>query len=203
MSGDAWLVDLDGTLYRPRPVRLAMALELGLRGWSAIPVLRTFRHEHERLRAELRQRGADPFRLQIERTAALLGRSAAEVEQVVRDWMIHRPGPWLRRFRRRELLQEIADFRRGGGRTALVSDYPARDKLRAMGSLALFDVVVSVGEPGGPERLKPCPDGLLIAAEAGAITSTFDGSPAHEGEVVAAAPGLHAALLATLADIAD
>ena len=33
-----------------------------------------------------------------------------------------------------------------------------------MGSLALFDVVVSVGEPGGPERLKPCPDGLLLAA---------------------------------------
>ncbi len=60
----------------------------------------------------------------------------------------------------------IRDFRGRGGRTALVSDYPARDKLRAIGSLELFEVVVASGEPGGPLRLKPDPSGMLRAAEA-------------------------------------
>src|SRR6185295_11178284 len=31
----AWLVDLDGTLYRAAPVKLAMAFELALLGWGA------------------------------------------------------------------------------------------------------------------------------------------------------------------------
>jgi FMN phosphatase YigB (HAD superfamily) len=165
VSDAAWLVDLDGTLYRARPVQLAMTCELALGGWSAIPILRAFRHEHERLRTELVDTGRDPFGLQVERTATALGCPADRVEHVVRVWMIRRPGRWLRAFRRRDLLREIAAFRRGGGRTALVSDYPATEKLGALGALDLFDAVVSVGEPGGPRRLKPWPDGLLRAAE--------------------------------------
>lgn len=161
---DAWLVDLDGTLYAPAPVRLAMAAELGLLGWGALPVLRRFRREHEALRA-LGLEG-DPFRLQLERTAAALGAPADRVEASVRDWMLERPGKWLSLFRRRALLAEIAGFRAKGGRTALVSDYPARQKLAALGASALFDVVVASGEPQGPLRLKPHPGGFLSAAAA-------------------------------------
>ena len=36
----AWLVDLDGTLYHPLPVKLGMALELGTMGWSVVGLLR-------------------------------------------------------------------------------------------------------------------------------------------------------------------
>jgi HAD superfamily hydrolase (TIGR01549 family) len=79
--------------------------------------------------------------------------------------MIERPGRWLAAFRRRALLAEIEAFRSAGGRTALVSDYPARRKLEALGASALFDAVVASGEPGGPRRLKPHPDGYLRAAE--------------------------------------
>ena len=53
-----------------------------------------------------------------------------------------------------------------GGRTAVVSDYPARKKLAALGEPELFEVVVASGEPGGPKRLKPDPEGYLRAAEA-------------------------------------
>jgi HAD superfamily hydrolase (TIGR01549 family) len=59
----------------------------------------------------------------------------------------------------------VSEFRTAGGKTALVSDYPATGKLRALGALELFDLVVSNGEPGGPSRLKPHPEGYLSAAE--------------------------------------
>jgi FMN phosphatase YigB (HAD superfamily) len=161
---DAWLVDLDGTLYLGRPVRFAMALELGLLGLGAALLLRRFRKMHEELR-ELGVEG-DPFRIQIERTAEALGRPADEIERVVRTWMIERPAKWLGLFRRRQLLTEIAAFRAAGGRTALVSDYPARRKLEALGASSLFDAVVASGEPDGPLRLKPHPSGMLRAAAA-------------------------------------
>lgn len=45
--------------------------------------------------------------------------------------------------------------------------------------------------------------GVLIAAEAGARTSDFEGGEATPAEVVAAAPGVHAALLALLAASRD
>ena len=160
----AWLVDLDGTLYVQAPVRLAMAAELSLLGWPSLRFLRQFRREHEAVR-ELGLEG-DPFRLQIERTAQALAASPSAVEATVRDWMIERPTKWLPLFRRRELLAELAAFRATGGRTALVSDYPARRKLEALGASGLFDIVVASGEPDGPTRLKPHPGGMLRAAAA-------------------------------------
>lgn len=168
MSGDekhaAWLVDLDGTLYVQMPVRLAMAAELSLLGWSSARLLQQFRREHENVR-ELELEG-DPFRLQVERTAKALSASPSTVEASVRNWMIERPAKWLPLFRRRALLAEIDGFRARGGRTALVSDYPARRKLAALGASHLFDVVVASGEPDGPTRLKPHPGGMLRAAAA-------------------------------------
>jgi HAD superfamily hydrolase (TIGR01549 family) len=163
-ASQAWLVDLDGTLYAPAPVKLLIAAELAVGGWAAAKVLRRFREEHERVR-ELGLEG-DPFALQIARTAEALGRAPADVEGHVRHWMIERPGRWLAAFRRQALLQEIEAFRRAGGRTALVSDYPAQRKLEALGATALFDAVIASGEPGGPTRLKPHPDGYLRAAAA-------------------------------------
>jgi putative hydrolase of the HAD superfamily len=168
---DAWLVDLDGTLYTQRWVRLAMAVELVLLGQSAIKTLRQFRHEHEAMREEQHQSSAlapthdSPFAGQLARTAHKLGVPATDVERVVRHWMIERPGKWIRRFPRRGLLAELRAFKEGGGRTALVSDYPAERKLEALGVRGLFDVIVANGEINGPRRLKPDPEGYLRAAE--------------------------------------
>ena len=162
-SPRAWIVDLDGTLYHAAPVKLAMALEVALFGARAAPALRRFRIEHERVRLDGAAPAADPFETQLARAAAR-GSDAATLRGVVDEWMIRRPGKWLRLARRRGLLAELARFRAGGGRSALVSDYPARAKLAALGATALFDAVVACGEPGGPPRLKPSPEGLLAAA---------------------------------------
>jgi phosphoglycolate phosphatase/putative hydrolase of the HAD superfamily len=159
---DAWLLDLDGTLYRARWVKLLMAAELAFGGWNAVWPLRRFRLEHELIRGL--GGGSDPFRLQLARTAEALGMGEDALEGLVQRWMIERPGRWLARFKRRELLEEIRAFRAGGGKTAVVSDYPAKSKLRVLEASALFDVVVASGEPGGPRRLKPDPGGYLRAA---------------------------------------
>lgn len=161
----AWLIDLDGTLYDARWVKLLMVLELGLFGWRAFRLLRQFRKQHELLRETKHSPRPDPFALQLETTAQVLGADPLVVRGVVEEWMFQRPGKWLRPFRRRELLQSISDFREGGGKTALVSDYPARIKLEALGVSELFDEIVASGEPGGPTRLKPDPEGYLLAAE--------------------------------------
>ncbi|MEO6600645.1 MAG: HAD family phosphatase [Polyangiaceae bacterium] len=168
---DAWLVDLDGTLYSARWVKLAMALELGLFGWSAVATLRQFRHDHEALREEV-ARGEplavsypSPFAAQLARSADALQVPFAQVERVVQDWMFERPGKWIRRFPRRSLLAELGAFKAQGGRAALVSDYPAERKLTALGARDLFEVIVANGEQHGPRRLKPDPEGYLRAAE--------------------------------------
>lgn len=164
-SYDAWLLDLDGTLYHPTPVKLAMAVELALFGWGVVGAIRRFRSEHELLRAEDLPVLESPYRTQLERTAAALGLETSKLEAVIASWMQERPGKWIRAFRRSALLLELEAFRGAGGKTALVSDYPARAKLRALGVDALFDVVVASGEPGGPRHLKPNPDGYRTAAE--------------------------------------
>src|SRR6185369_10113136 len=103
---DAWLVDLDGTLYTQRWVKLAMAVELVLFGRSAIKTLRQFRHEHEAMREEQTANRAlspiheSPFAGQLARTAEKLGLPVADVERVVRHWMIERPGKWIGRGKR-------------------------------------------------------------------------------------------------------
>jgi phosphoglycolate phosphatase/putative hydrolase of the HAD superfamily len=46
-----------------------------------------------------------------------------------------------------------------------VSDYPATSKLLALGLSDYFDQVVSNGETEGLRRIKPSPDGYLLAAQ--------------------------------------
>jgi FMN phosphatase YigB (HAD superfamily) len=162
----AWLIDLDGTLYRQRPVRAMLAIELVLWGRSAIKILHTFRREQEQLRLDQLPCDSDPFRVQIQRTAQRLGLAEACVSDVVEHWMFDRPGRWLRAYRRRFFLRLISSYQRHGGRTALVSDYPARRKLAAMGlGEHVFEQVIACGEPGGPHGFKPMPVGLLMAAQ--------------------------------------
>ncbi len=162
---DAWLIDLDGTLYRQKPVRWLMAAELLLLAPHRIRTIQCFRREQERMRAEGCKAGGCPYAAQLDRTAAALGCTVERLRPVICEWMERRPAKWLRMFSRRPLLDEIARFRAAGGKTALVSDYPAAAKLAGMRAGELFDVVVASGEEGGPLALKPDPAGYLLAAE--------------------------------------
>jgi FMN phosphatase YigB (HAD superfamily) len=178
-SYDAWLIDLDGTLYWQTPVRWLMAAELLLLAPHCVRAVQRFRQEHECLRREPTASVATktPYEMQLDRTATALNCSPASLAAVIHQWMERRPGKWLHLFRRRGLLHEIAAFRAAGGKTALVSDYPATIKLAGMGIERLFDVVVANGEAGGPAALKPDPSGYLQAA-------TLLGSPPEKCLVI-------------------
>ncbi len=164
----AWILDLDGTLYSPKPLKFAMAAELAFSGWKHIRLIRDFRHAHELVRHSIEHLQSDgdqstPFQRQLAITANELAMPVEHVRSVTAEWMIHRPCKWLRLFRRRWLIDQIRWFRSNGGMTAVVSDYPAIDKLRAMNTGRLFDIVVSNGESHSPSELKPSPDGILTA----------------------------------------
>lgn len=164
----AWLCDLDGTLYKPRGLKLVMTVELLLFGLPDLRTIRTFREQHEKLRADAaagEEWGRLPFEEQLARTANQLGVDEARVRERVEHWMIERPLRWLAYFRRDDLMREISDFRGQGGKTAVVSDYPARRKLHSLQLSDLFDIVIANGESDGPEALKPTPVGYLKAAE--------------------------------------
>src|SRR6185503_14821678 len=129
-----------GTLYRALPVKAAMAGELVLYGRNVVPTLQKFRSAHE----ILRKRGHtsdDPYRAQIAHVAHELQMAEEAVALAVKEWMHERPGRWIRRFLRHGLIGEIRGFRERGGKTALVSDYPARTKLAGAGISDLFDHV--------------------------------------------------------------
>lgn len=153
-------------MYRPLLVKLAMGANLLLSGRKALPAIRAFRHAHEKLRDKSDAGGGSPYERQLAMAAQDCGWEPQRLAETVHEWMIKRPGPWLRRARRATLIAEIESFRAQGGRCALVSDYPASEKLAAMGIADLFETVVCNGEPGGPEQLKPDPQGYLLAAKA-------------------------------------
>jgi len=161
---DAWLVDLDGTLYQPAPLKVIMAASVVLLGPVAMRVIFQFRKEHEAIRHEGLTCSPSPYATQIERTAKAINMAPAKVEALVEKCMFERPLPFLPRLKRKDLIAEIGAFRNDGGRTAIVSDYPAQKKLAALGVAELFDRVVASGEPSGPSKLKPAPDGYLLAA---------------------------------------
>lgn len=164
----AWLLDLDGTLYHPRPIKLCMGLEL-LTNPRVIPVLREFRKQHQQLREQQYRSTNDtshsPFEEQIKRVCDKMHLPHDQVRQIVLEWMVAKPGKWIRLFQRRKLIDQVREFRDRGGKTAIVSDYPATEKLTAMGISHLFDVVIASGEPDGPTALKPYPEGFLRAAQ--------------------------------------
>jgi FMN phosphatase YigB (HAD superfamily) len=168
-SPKAWLLDLDGTLYKAGPLKLVMGAELALLGLGALGTVRAFRKQHEHIREEQAENPTlsfepSPLAEQLRRTAEKLGKSEVDVKRIIDSWMLDRPVRYLGRFRRRSLLDEIRAFRDAGGRTAVISDYPARKKLEALDATHLFDVVVSNGEHPDLKRLKPAPDGMLLAA---------------------------------------
>jgi HAD superfamily hydrolase (TIGR01509 family) len=95
--------------------------------------------------------------------ADVLGTSPDEVERIVDEWMYRRPLKWLRWCRRRGLVEFLDWLDRNGLRKGVLSDYPAEDKLDALGLSGRFDPIVSAVDPG-VDAFKPDPRGYLEAA---------------------------------------
>jgi FMN phosphatase YigB (HAD superfamily) len=157
--------DVDGTLYRQRPLRLRMARDILIhtllkRDLSAIAVLARYRRIRERLGDE---QVVDFERALIAQTATATANSQDSVRAIVSEWVEQRPLGYLAACRYPNLPQLFAGLRRSGKSIGILSDYPAEAKLEALGLTA--DYVVFAGDEN-IGILKPHPRGLesLIAA---------------------------------------
>jgi putative hydrolase of the HAD superfamily len=160
--------DVDGTLYRQRPLRLRMARDLALHaltgGLGTVTVLRRFRH----LREALGEARAEGFagRL-IAETAADSGRTPDEVRAIVGRWIDRHPLPYLLGCRYPGLVALFDGLRRHGKTIGVLSDYPAMAKLSALELAA--DHIVTADDPE-IGVLKPHPKGLAALIERAAAT---------------------------------
>lgn len=151
--------DVDGTLYRQRPVRLRMAAALVAdalrkRSLSTIRALGRYR----RLREDMADREASGFEAELAgAVAAATGLAPAEVAMLVDHWINRRPLPLLLRARY-PVVDRLFDAIRASGRgIGVLSDYPAAAKLEALGLAA--DHVAAAGD-AAVGVMKPSPAGL-------------------------------------------
>ena len=157
---DLVVFDVDGTLYDQRRLRFAMLRRLLAATWQTrsldtLQTLRTFRQVREALGD---QPGADFMTLQYARTASRHHKTEDEVRALATDWLEQRPLPLLAGCRYPHLDTLFAGLRAAGKQIAVFSDYPARDKLAALGLQAQTIVCAT---DAGIARLKPDPCGLL------------------------------------------
>ena len=163
--------DVDGTLYRQRPLRLRMARDLVLHAvtkaeFAPIAVLGKFRRIRERLGEER----TDGFEATlIAEAAAASGRSPEAVQALVDDWIETRPLPYLAACRYDGVAELFEGLRRHGKTIGVLSDYPAKAKLAALGLAA--DHVVTAGDPG-VGILKPHPRGLQVLMDRAGVAPT-------------------------------
>ncbi len=161
----AVIFDVDGTLYCQAKLRRRMGVELAryycLRPWRLrdLKILRDFRRERER-------RALHPVD-DLENAQHLWAVQASgvpveRVRNVVEHWMLSAPLRHLGCCRYPGVSEFFARLRALGVRTGILSDYPAKDKLVALGLSG--DCVVCATDQG-VGRLKPAPDGLLFIAK--------------------------------------
>lgn len=160
---DLVVFDLDGTLYDARRLRrrmlaLLLADAARARSLDTLRVLRCFRAVREALAEE----GQDFSAWQYMRTANLMACECARVQALVHHWIEQAPLPLLRACRWRGVEQVFEDLRAAGKTIAVWSDYPAADKLAALGLSA--DLVVCASDEA-VGRLKPDPRGLVLAMQ--------------------------------------
>jgi HAD superfamily hydrolase (TIGR01509 family) len=162
-------MDLDGTLYHQGPLRLRMLAELCARSLALGPAraralarrLSCFRRVREELRA-LGHGAQSLATLQYSEPARLLGEPVEEVERSVREWMHERPLAHLARYRRMDLESFLRRAHDRGLVLGVFSDYPAEDKLAALGLRGAFDVVLAATDED-VNAFKPHPRGFEVA----------------------------------------
>jgi FMN phosphatase YigB (HAD superfamily) len=164
----AIVFDVDGTLYRQDPVRLAMFFRLigahlhrPLAGVRTFRWLQAYRKAQERLRHES-PNGNNLADRQLILASQWTGVPPWVLRSCVRRWMEEEPLDLLRPHLR-DGLPELLDAAAGRAlRLGVCSDYPASEKLAAMGIAGFFQAVVSA-QDAEVQRFKPHPRILDVA----------------------------------------
>jgi HAD superfamily hydrolase (TIGR01549 family) len=166
----AILLDVDGTLYHQEALRCFMGLELCTllvskqSGQAAYRIWRSLNY-FRRIREELRLLGAPAVALatlQYVEAAQRTGEEQAYIEEVVAEWMYQRPLKYLWLCRRRGLKAFLTFLKSQGFQVGVFSDYPALDKLQALGLAGTMSLTLCATDPE-INAFKPHPKGFLHA----------------------------------------
>ena len=196
----AVLLDVDGTLYDQRYLRLLMIMELwalplssySLR--SAYNTWQAIRH-FRRVREELRTWGQPAgclARLQYIEAAKQSGIDLTTMESSVSEWLYERPLKYLRRCRFPGIPAFLSFLTSANLRVGVFSDYPAADKLEALDLIDAIPLVLCATDPE-INALKPHPNGLLRACSLWGVSPDevlYVGDRPEVDAVAAAAAGM-------------
>ena len=132
----AILLDVDGTLYCAKALRVALALELALsyatRPWRLreLRALRYYRALHNGAVS-----GAENEQACSDQTARRYGLTQDHLRRLIDQWLEQRPLKYVRWFRNRRLLAAVARQKARGAVIILYSDYPTAQKAQALKGL--------------------------------------------------------------------
>jgi HAD superfamily hydrolase (TIGR01549 family) len=182
--------DVDGTLYRQRPLRLKIGRDMVIHtvakcDLNVVSVVSSYRRIRERLAAE---EVVDFEHVLIAETAEATSMSPESVHAIVSEWIETRPLRYLRSCLFSGVPQLFAGLQRAGKKIGIFSDYPATEKLAAMGLAAHH--VVAASDIG---LLKPDATGLqwlMAAASTTAHETLFIGDRADRDGVAGQRAGV-------------
>jgi FMN phosphatase YigB (HAD superfamily) len=160
----ALIFDVDGTLYRQAPVRAGMLLRLishclgaPFDGFRTVRFLREYRRLQEELRA-----GASAGD-QLPSACARLRVDPEWAGECVEKWMHRYPLDLIRKAIYADVTPFLIKAKKRGLRLGVFSDYPAAQKLQAMGIAHYFSSILSAGDARAGV-FKPDPRGILAVA---------------------------------------
>ncbi len=154
-----YVFDLDGTLYDQPKLRLTMAMRLMLYYMChPFSVKELFILQHFRKVKDAWCGGSSEEDI-YQKVAADKGVGADKVAQTVKRWIYDNPLSALKSAKDVYLAGWIARLRQEGKTVVVLSDYPAKDKLKALD--------ITVDKDYGPDddridELKPSPKGLQV-----------------------------------------
>lgn len=161
----AVIFDVDGTLYDQKKLRRLMAFELFKAcllnpvNWQEVRIVYHFRKEREK-RACSEVCGIE--NAQYSWAAERMGVPPERVREAIRKWMYEVPLKYLFNCRYPGAGQFIELLKKKGIHTAVFSDYPSAEKLRAM--KISCNLIVSATDHE-VDKLKPDPRGAYIITE--------------------------------------
>ena len=154
------MFDVDGTLYDQRKMRWLMLLDLIGDATLKMNLQIIFILKHyRRLRESMADQEVENFELPlIALTAKVAGCSEETVRAAIELWIFKKPIRYLSKCMYSGLPQLFDQLKRSGKIIGVLSDYPADEKLLAMGLSA--DFIVCASDPN-IAILKPHPRGLI------------------------------------------
>jgi putative hydrolase of the HAD superfamily len=166
----AVLLDVDGTLYYQRPLRVLMAVELCMLPWTKLSFSAAYNTWRaigcfRRVREELRSFGEPEgclAKLQYIEAAKQIGEEPEAMERVVSEWLYQRPLKYLRFWRRPGIEAFLSMLEQKGIQVGVFSDYPVIDRLRALDLLERISLALCATDPA-INAFKPHPKGFLRA----------------------------------------